>query len=303
MRLVVDREMDGMDVVRELVWSIGLMAIGFVLAAAVNVALDTMYVLWKSNQRLDEIGLSSLAPLNNFLYNVDSDNLAKHGLHPRYLHAAVNMQLLFGPWWIWCLYKLSKNFKARQGKTGRTIFTSGATVLLALSLLSAIPHQEPRFLLPLLLPISLLYNRVFADSFRMKALWVVVNMSVAAFFGFVHQAGIIPLLLREHNSACVFSYETYTIPQFLLGNRDAIVINLKGHDQQERLELVGMCDNSVLLLPSTALPDLDGIKSAFSVQLAQSWWPHFCGERLGTEFELLMLRIDTSSGDVIGASP
>lgn len=38
-----------------------------------------------------------ITPLNNLLYNMNVDNLAQHGLHPRYTHFAVNLPLLFGP--------------------------------------------------------------------------------------------------------------------------------------------------------------------------------------------------------------
>jgi phosphatidylinositol glycan class Z len=38
-----------------------------------------------------------VTPLNNLLYNLNVDNLAQHGLHPRYTHFAINLPLLFGP--------------------------------------------------------------------------------------------------------------------------------------------------------------------------------------------------------------
>ncbi len=36
-------------------------------------------------------------PFNFVMYNAVPDNLEKHGAHPRYLHALVNLPLLFGP--------------------------------------------------------------------------------------------------------------------------------------------------------------------------------------------------------------
>ena len=39
----------------------------------------------------------TITPLNNALYNMNSNNLAEHGLHPRWLHSVVNMHVLFGP--------------------------------------------------------------------------------------------------------------------------------------------------------------------------------------------------------------
>ena len=38
-----------------------------------------------------------LTPYNLLLYNVSSDNLAKHGLHPRWLHVTVNLPMIMGP--------------------------------------------------------------------------------------------------------------------------------------------------------------------------------------------------------------
>ncbi|KAJ1975135.1 alpha 1,2 mannosyltransferase [Dimargaris xerosporica] len=38
-----------------------------------------------------------LTPWNNLVYNLQTSNLSLHGLHPRYLHIAVNLPLLFGP--------------------------------------------------------------------------------------------------------------------------------------------------------------------------------------------------------------
>ncbi|RUS17481.1 GPI mannosyltransferase, partial [Jimgerdemannia flammicorona] len=51
----------------------------------------------KSLLELSLAGAPTITPLNNFLYNLDASNLASHGLHPRYLHIAVNLPLLFGP--------------------------------------------------------------------------------------------------------------------------------------------------------------------------------------------------------------
>lgn len=41
--------------------------------------------------------LRTLTPLNSVRYNLDARNLAEHGVHPRWLHAVVNMPLMFGP--------------------------------------------------------------------------------------------------------------------------------------------------------------------------------------------------------------
>lgn len=41
-----------------------------------------------------------ITPLNNLLYNMNTENLSLHGIHPRYTHFAINMPLLYGPLFI-----------------------------------------------------------------------------------------------------------------------------------------------------------------------------------------------------------
>jgi hypothetical protein len=43
----------------------------------------------------------TIVPTNAALYNLRSDNLATHGLHPRWLHFAINAPMIvgIGPWW------------------------------------------------------------------------------------------------------------------------------------------------------------------------------------------------------------
>lgn len=38
----------------------------------------------------------ALTPLNSVRYNLDARNLAAHGVHPRWLHAVVNVPIMFG---------------------------------------------------------------------------------------------------------------------------------------------------------------------------------------------------------------
>lgn len=47
-------------------------------------------------------------PLNFLRYNMNSDNLAIHGLHPRFLHSLVNIPLLFNVLGIIAAYTISK---------------------------------------------------------------------------------------------------------------------------------------------------------------------------------------------------
>ncbi|KAK5583428.1 hypothetical protein RB653_005021 [Dictyostelium firmibasis] len=65
--------------------------------------------------------------------------------------------------------------------------------------LSLAPHQEPRFLLPLFFPLALLSYRYFyfnkKSSKVLLVLWILFNMILTIFFGFVHQGGVTPSLV------------------------------------------------------------------------------------------------------------
>lgn len=78
-----------------------------------------------------------VTPLNNFVYNSDSANLAQHGIHPRYQHFLVNLPQLLGP-------AFPLLFFLRRSH----ITPSLVSALSGVALLSIFPHQEARFLLP-----------------------------------------------------------------------------------------------------------------------------------------------------------
>jgi phosphatidylinositol glycan class Z len=117
----------------------------------------------------------TLTPLNSYRYNSVVENLAQHGLHPRWTHAVVNMPMMFGPIALLGLLELCRSIRQKitEGGTGQggaktAMATSvaavnlrvvlGAIVVLYFAGLSTAPHQEARFLLPLLLPVVILYG-------------------------------------------------------------------------------------------------------------------------------------------------
>lgn len=63
-----------------------------------------------------------VTPLNNLLYNLDVDNLAQHGIHPRYTHFAVNLPLLFGPLAIFALMYMPSTFARIRNDTNAHMF-------------------------------------------------------------------------------------------------------------------------------------------------------------------------------------
>lgn len=139
-----------------------------------------------------------VTPLNFARYNSDSANLAKHGLHPRWLHLLVNLPQLVGP----ALLRLKMNRFASAGLAG----VAG---------LSLFPHQEARFLLPAV-PLLLLgvdtggrapghrLTRAASPSRQTRvALWIAFNAAAALVYGTLHQAGVFPaqwFLQSRHSS-------------------------------------------------------------------------------------------------------
>lgn len=138
-----------------------------------------------------------IAPLNNLAYNLQHPNLASHGLHPRLTHALVNLPLLFGPLAFSLGADVIATFTARPPRAPANamapmLLRSERAMLLGavavpLVALSLAPHQEARFLLPLQTPLLLLYG----STARSKFPWCTFNGALAAFFAFVHQAGVV----------------------------------------------------------------------------------------------------------------
>jgi hypothetical protein len=163
------------------VWeSVGLAALQALVGAGFSVvllvAVDT--AVYKSDAPV-------FAPWENFVYNLDPRNLALHGTHPRWLHAVVNAPLMLGVlypaavgivadqlWlaatssttgWAAVLRRHSKGCGVQpsilQSVEGRRCIgqlMAAGSLVASLAGLSSAPHQEPRFLLPCLLPASLL---------------------------------------------------------------------------------------------------------------------------------------------------
>lgn len=63
-----------------------------------------------------------ITPLNNLLYNLNVDNLAQHGLHPRYTHFVINLPLLFGPLALFALLYLPSAFEKITNETNADLF-------------------------------------------------------------------------------------------------------------------------------------------------------------------------------------
>jgi len=187
-------------------------AAGALAVGAACVAVDSLVV-----------GAFVVAPVNNLAYNVQSSNLAKHGLHPRYTHVLVNAQLMFGPLFLLALYRVGVAAAAALATTARAMDMSrqqcmhAGVIVFGLSALSLFPHQEPRFLAPLLSSMCLLAPRSVARCPRVFWWpWLAFNMALALFFGLVHQGGLVSAVVHAAQpGGCLGGVDVYPLPRFL----------------------------------------------------------------------------------------
>ncbi|KAI0649779.1 Alg9-like mannosyltransferase family-domain-containing protein [Trametes meyenii] len=198
----------------------------------VFVCVDTRYFLGAA--RLSEL---ELTPLNLLRYNLLPSNLAEHGLHPRWLHLVVNLPMIATPGLLY--YVLRTEFDifmstSRSGDKGKNKSACYWMRWSATSLLSIQPHQEPRFLTPLFVPmVAMAANNARILQWRKPFLmfWVVANVILAVLFGVLHQGGVVPSLFRVHDIVYdeaiglsshdfrVIYWKTYMPPRHLLALR------------------------------------------------------------------------------------
>ncbi len=199
----------------------------------------TFYIVATNIMQQDKTFYSSastiITPWNALSYNSNIENLKDHGLHPRWTHALVNMFILFGPMALmgYALFGVSSHAVVGTNNSDlddsyhrrrTTVVCSKWTLLIGLGILSMAPHQEPRFLLPLLVPLALLSdNHWMRDRYQyhISTLWIVFNCTLLVLFGMMHQSGVVPSLLVMGSSLvdqqpkAVIFYHTYMPPTFL----------------------------------------------------------------------------------------
>ncbi|KAL0491244.1 GPI mannosyltransferase [Acrasis kona] len=273
-------------VIRLIYWSVG-----FLFTSAIFVSFDTAYfsIVMNSNAKL------VVAPFNNLLYNLDVTNLAKHTLHNRFLHSGVNMPMLYGPLYLMLLYITIRHLR-RSIRRVYSFFTSDfvltkvasreamafVCVVSGLGLISLAKHQEPRFLIPLSLPMCLmavcLHEEKVIDLNRIVTYVVGFSTWAAIFFGVLHQMGVLnSLFFFQHLSGDVVYHHTYMPPSYLLlDNKNIQVHDLGGGDISERiLSLLSSLSNSTdtYIVSGTHYIGVDSNKCS-----SLSYLPHFSTE-------------------------
>ncbi|SSD59637.1 uncharacterized protein SCODWIG_01398 [Saccharomycodes ludwigii] len=128
-----------------------------------------------------------IAPLNNFLYNIDIKNLQKHGVHMRLTHLFVNIPQLLGPL-ILVLFSVKFLYVLNDIHI--------LSIIGSLVILSCFPHQELRFLIPLqpLFIISIVkYCKIIDNKGVIMKLSIIFNLLMYILMGILHQRGIITI--------------------------------------------------------------------------------------------------------------
>ena len=195
-------------------------AVSFLAVSSLAILSDTQHYQ-PTASFLTVLKSPTITPLNLLLYNASSSNLSTHGLHPWYQHILINFPQLLGP----ALFLLPHTLL--NSPTSLPTFS----ILSSLVILSLIPHQEARFLLPLApltlsilqIPHSTRHTRYFL------AAWVLFNTLFATLMGTFHQGGVIPAQIwlgtryqQQSPSPAqplsqIFWWKTYPPPIYLLG--------------------------------------------------------------------------------------
>lgn len=204
-----------------------------------------------------------VAPLNNLFYNTDVANLALHGIHPRYTHLLVNLPQLLGPGLLFL------------GRKEDLLSMPALAALGGLALLSLAPHQELRFLLPVVPLLCTLFDaetplRVFHISKRVQrmlyASWLIFNAAMCVLMGILHQGGVIPALTfwreqiayNEHSSlgsdaqssVALVWWRTYSPPNWLLGDQNGTVQVSGPFDRSKHIHVYDVMGMDSLALQS-----------------------------------------------------
>ena len=264
-------------------------------------------------------------PWNFVKYNTKGENLAEHGLHPFYLHFCVNMPLLFGPLVYYLLRSMANSVKTLtkvlrnlpnidRNKLANIDIILDAKLLLTvyiffpIIIFSVFPHQEPRFLTPLL-PLMILLTCISVKSFSKVfiASFVVFNVILTIIFGIMHQGGLIPCILSlqtlyntnkiRHNSSVSYNFifsHTYMPPKFplLIKGSKVKVYDTKGAGIETVIDLIQDINKSIdrdtdkesrifLIIPSGVHNDkLQG--RDLNITIVDKFYPHLSFEDLPT---------------------
>lgn len=167
----------------------------------------------------------TITPLNNLVYNSLIKNLSEHGLHPYYTHLVVNLPQIMGPG-LFFLFGKGKNI---YWKTTPFLSAAGGIIFL-----SIIPHQELRFLVPVVPLLCSCFDVTVFDRFKDKSLsytnytlklWFLFNIILSLLMGIFHQGGVVPAMDYFYNLPAqpenIIFWRTYMAPTWMLGDSNS----------------------------------------------------------------------------------
>ncbi|XP_055537840.1 GPI mannosyltransferase 4 [Wyeomyia smithii] len=196
------------------------------------IVVDSFYYGYLTPAELErmEIGIDNfvVTPLNFIRYNINSENTKQHGVHPYYLHLLVNIPVLYNVLGVIAvvsfftiMYRFASNELTNLPRAQSFVGLMLSAIFFPIFMLSSINHQEPRFLLPITLPLVLLYapklKSGFCSSYPFKIrsrfkdflynyvlstrsssrylfqVWYSTNLALTLFYGFIHQGGVYQL--------------------------------------------------------------------------------------------------------------
>jgi Alg9-like mannosyltransferase family. len=219
--------------------SFAVIAATGLFTTALAVALDTAFYTPHAITWFDVLRKPVLTPLNNVLYNIDPENLAKHGLHPWYQHILVNLPQLLGPAVLLLFLRPKLTLRLWSAISG--------IVVLSLS-----QHQEARFLLPTV-PLILSSVRLPRGEKVLRfwvTAWILFNAVLGTLMGMYHQGGIIPaqvFMSKQPDATNAIWWKTYMPPIWLLNGKNEVlrtqdVMGMKGELLLQELEKIATCD-------------------------------------------------------------
>lgn len=213
-------------------------------ALIVIVVIDSLYYGYLSLAQIYIVDISIenflVTPVNFIRYNINPENTASHGEHPKWLHMLVNIPLLFNILGVIAVfsfgsmfYKFCKKEFQNLPQTQSFVSLMTSAIFVPVLLLSLFNHQEPRFLIPVTVPLIMLHApkliigvnvtsylresqwnliRSLSNSISFSIsgrviikVWYVVNIIFTIFYGCIHQAGVVQL--ADH-----FSKHHHTLP-------------------------------------------------------------------------------------------
>ncbi|XP_071492757.1 GPI mannosyltransferase 4-like [Diadema antillarum] len=212
------------------------------------------------NLNIDLFNNLTVAPFNFLKLNFFD---AAIEIKPKTTHLLFNLPLLFFPLMLSFLSEVYQVYSGQESEDRDSITSSTSRAFLVLSfttpllVFSLFPIQDPKLLLPLLIPLVLLYANyvVFPVTGMPNVPWIVWNALFSVVFGCMLQGGVVPALgeirsmvtapVGQHPSSYYFVfYHTPPPPQYLLAMQGGMDItgDSAAANLTHRFEILDMGD-------------------------------------------------------------